>query len=186
METRSCHKSLEEVKGAALALIRVSLFLATLFGRTNAESGCGVKELFKDDGWEIPGLSGATVQDRALLAGQGVETTVETLAPLTPAASVMTALCAPEEPGRILIRNQTVNVQGLRRYSILGHTFAYRVIAEDVAVHGDERVALASVEILMYYDLDGSGIFKLREYASRVPYKFRIPEWVKAKSGDRQ
>jgi hypothetical protein len=85
-----------------------------------------------------------------------------------------------------LIRDQAINVLKLHRYSIRGHTFAYGISAEDVAVHGETRVALASAEILMYYDLDGSGRFRLREYASRVPYKFRISEWVKAKSGDGQ
>lgn len=182
MATKSFNKRLKQMKGTARALVRASLLLALLFGRSNAESSCGVKELFKDDGWEIPGLSGATVQDRAL-PRQGGETVAETLTPITPAASVMIVSCVPAEPGPILIRDQAVNVQGLRRYSILGHTFAYRVIAEDVGVHGEERVALGSAEILMYYDLDGSGLFKLREYASRIPYKFRIPEWVKPSAG---
>ncbi len=177
--SKSSSKSREKMPRAARAACGVAVLVAALAGAANGESGCAIRELFKEGGWDIPGLPGATVQGRSA-AGQNGELLVEALTPGSPAASVMMVTCAPGDPERILIRDQAVNVQKLQRVSMQGRTFAYRVAAEDVGVDRGARVALGSSEILMYYDLDGSGLFKLREYASSVPYKFRVPDWVKA------
>jgi hypothetical protein len=91
MERRSCDKSLDAMKGATRALARLLALLA-----------------INDAGWDIPGASGATVQDRTL-TGQSGEIVMETLRPLSPAGSIMIVSCFPQESGRILIRDQAIN-----------------------------------------------------------------------------
>jgi hypothetical protein len=183
MATRSFNNP-NSAKRATLALVRASLFAGVFLGRTIAQSACDITELYKEDGWTIPGLAGATVES-GHDTGQGDTIAVEILKPHASAASIMILSCVASKPGRVEIRNQAVNVLELRRYSTLGHTFAYGVDAEHVSAEGEGRAALGAAEVLMYYDLDGSGLFRLREYASRIPYSVRVPDWVKPQSGGR-
>jgi len=160
----------------------LSLSVAAFPGKTTAQPVCDIREAYMESGWTIPGLPEATVESRHL-TGQGDAILVETLRPRESAASVTIVSCVPLKPGRIEIRDQAVNVLELRRYSVLGHVFAYGVDAEHASVEGERRVALGATEVLMYYDLDGSGRFRLREYGSKIPYKLRIPDWVDPRSG---
>jgi hypothetical protein len=182
MVTRSC--------GNRRALINTGFLVGLCFadglvGTATAEVPCGIRALYKRDGWAIPGLAGAVTVKHSVPTEQGDSVLVEILKPNVSAASITIVLCASDEPGRVEIRDQAVDVLELRRYSVLGRVFAYRVNAEHVSVEGKTRVALGAAEVLMYYDTDGAGLFKLREYGSSIPYRLRVPDWVRAPSGRR-
>lgn len=81
-------------------------------------------------------------------------------------------------PGRIELRKQPINVMEIRRYSIKGKIFAYRVSAEQVIAEAKHRIAIASAEVVMFYDIDGNGRFTIREYATKIPYKLKVPHWI--------
>jgi hypothetical protein len=164
-----------------LALCLAGGFLGT----ATAQCPCGIRTLYKRDGWAIPGLPAAVAAKHSGLTEQSDPVLVEILKPNVSAASITIVSCASDEPGRVEISDQAVDVLELRRYSVLGRVFAYRVNAEHVSIEGKTRVALGAAEVLMYYDTDGAGLFKLREYGSSIPYRLRVPDWVKAPSGRR-
>jgi len=166
---------------AAVGVLAAGVLIASASG----QSPCGIKQLFKRTGWDIPSLAGAVVVRHIGPSEPPDPVLVEVLEPSVIAASVMIVSRVPDEPGRVEIRDQPVDVQELRRYSVKGRIFAYRVLAGHVGIEGKERVALGSMEVLMYYDMDGTGLFKLRENASVIPYRIRVPDWVKALSGGR-
>jgi hypothetical protein len=165
--------------GLLLRLCCVGVVIAT----AGAQTPCCVRELYKPEGWNIPGLAGAVTRSQS--TEQDGRILVETMKPGAPAASIMVVACASDTPGRLEIHEQTVDVQELRRYSAHGRVFAYRVNAGHVSISGRTRIALGAAEVLMYYDTDGGGLFKLREYGSSVPYGLRVPDWVRVPAGTR-
>jgi hypothetical protein len=163
------------------ATIAAGLYFAGIsLGFAASQSPCGIRQLVKRDGWDIPGLAGASVVSNGSPPQPGDRISVAILRPGATASSVLTVSCVPDEPGRVEVREQAIKVLELRKYSVLGRVFAYRVNAEDVSIEGGVDVALGAAEVLMYYDVHGTGVFELREYGSRVPYRVFLPDWVSA------
>jgi hypothetical protein len=168
------------------ANLLVGLFCAVVvLAIASAQSPCCVRELYKPEGWAIPGLSGAVVTASQSVEQQGAKILVEALKPQTSGGYIMIVSCASDTPGRVTVHEQAVEVREVRRYSVQGRVFAYRVDAGHVSIDGKTRVALGSAEVLMYYDTDGDGLFRLREYGSGIPYRMRVPDWVKVPVGKR-
>jgi hypothetical protein len=142
--------------------------------RTN---GCGFIELLNRSGWAIPAVANATTKiSGAKVKQEGLpdDVTVDVLEPRNPDGFITLVRCFPDQPGRLEVRNQPVRVKEIWRFKRNGRIFAYKVNAELTAENG---VTLGSAEVLLFYDPDGSGQFKLqRDVAGAKP--LFVPAWV--------
>lgn len=182
METKS--SGINKYRSGAELLLRLCC-LGVMLGPAHAETPCCVRELYKYDGWIIPGIAGAVVSGSRVVERDGASILVETLKPQFAESSFTMFNCVADVPGRIVIHEQAVDTLNIVRYSAQGKVFAYRISAGEVAIEGSTRVALGAAHILMYYDTEGDGLFELREYGTPIPYRLRIPDWAKVHTGER-
>lgn len=76
---------------------------------------------------------------------------------------------------------RSVDVTSIERFTINNHVFGYRVtgVIAGFDNHG-RRIHAGSVEIVYYYDPDGSGKFTVMNYdASSLAFRIIVPDWVK-------
>jgi hypothetical protein len=166
------------IVGVTLLLTIVTMTAAQPAGEPN----CNIVELYNPEGWAVPGLSNATVTKQVRnKTRDDQEVSVDVLQPRNRVARLPLVSFIASHPGRLEVREQPIDVIEIRRYSIRGNVFAYRLSAGQVSIEGHRRVPIAAAEIVMYYDMDGSGRFTIREYASKVPYALKVPDWVRSK-----
>ncbi len=148
-----------------------------------ADKRCDFAEVFRYEGWRIPGLRGATPKgNRVDLARfHGVFATE-----LNAGKSDLN-LVAPEfvdnTPGRLAVRTWPVRVIELWRFDFNGRVFAYAADYESQSmVDGVPHQSMRLVSVL-FYDVDGSGLFKIMKYDSLGPiHSLDVPEWAKKSS----
>ncbi len=160
-------------------VLAVPLLVSLVWGQVAAQPHCNIIELYNREGWEIPGIRNVRLKERITnITADNEEVSVEVLQPIDRVAWLPLISYVPKYPGRIELREQPINVIEIRRYSIKERIFAYRVSAEQVAAEGKRRIAIASAEVVMFYDIDGNGRFTIREYATNIPYKLKVPHWI--------
>lgn len=143
---------------------------------------CSFKELFNRSGWEIPGLKGAVSKLHGPYKSEGIPENVfiEILEPQTHESSITFAGPDSGQPDRLDIVNRSVNVLKIERFMMNGHVFGYRVTAEIAGYDKDhKRLHFGSVDIVYYYDPDGSGVFSVQRDAGALSFKIIVPDWVK-------
>src|ERR1700730_4695786 len=114
---------------------------------------CSFSELYRKDGWVIPGLDGATKKERVAIPDRaGVYKT--TLEPTKRASTIRVFRCSQEHGGRLEIEDISMGIEYLSSFDVGGRVFAYSL---SYGVDG-----IAASWLVMFYDLDGSGRFTLR------------------------
>ena len=148
-----------------------------------ADKRCDFSEIFRYEGWKIPGLKGATPKgNRVDLARfHGVFATE-----LNAGKSDLILVapeCVDNTPGRLAVRTWPVRVLELWRFDFNGKVFAYAADYEPQSiVDGIPHQTLKLVSVL-FYDVDGSGLFKIMKYDSPGPiHSLEVPEWAKKSS----
>jgi hypothetical protein len=167
-----------------LALLPVFLVASAIASADQSpKQACTFTEEFNPSGWEIPGLADSkVVQAGAQFDADGVgDLHGDTLDPREVRASLLVLLCDSKHAGRLEVRNQPVNVHAIFRFRRSQRVFAYRVIADRAEIEDGEWIPVGESEMLVYYDVDGSGKFKLRRGATL--FKLEVPEWVKSETG---
>jgi hypothetical protein len=148
-----------------------------------AQRSCSFAEEYNPAGWDIPGLADSKVvrsEGPSSVAGvSGVF--ADALDLREKRASLLVLYCDPKHPGRLVMRDQPVNVRSITRFRRNQRVFAYRVVADRVEVAGGEWREVGQSETLIYYDVDGSGTFKLRSWATL--FTLEVPDWVKSEAG---
>jgi len=140
---------------------------------------CTNKELFNGKGWTVPGLVDARVKIvGAKVKQDGIpdDITIDVLEPSKADGEVMLVRCMPGSPGRLEVRSQPVTVREIWRLKRKDRTFGFKINA---ALTGGNGVALGASEVLLFYDPDGFGQFKVQRDVAG-PQPLFIPEWVKA------
>lgn len=158
-----------------------SAFPAQAMG-VQAAPPCSFKELFNRSGWDIPGLKGAVLKVHAHYKSEGIPENVfmDILEPRIPEATITFAGPASGQPDRLYIVKRPVDVTKIERFMTNGHTFGYRITGVDAGYdENHKRTHLGSVEIVYYYDPDGSGTFSVQRDASPLLFKIIVPDWVK-------
>ena len=131
---------------------------------------CDYSELYKKEGWTIPGVDGAQKKWRAPIQEKAGVYRTE-LQPSRRAAKMQSFLCSREHVGRMEIEDRDIGVLGLSSFDFGGHIFAYDLI---YGVDG-----IGAEWFVRFYDLDGSGRFALRRSETNRLVPDLIPDWVK-------
>jgi len=132
---------------------------------------CGYSELYRKEGWLVPGLDGAKKKmARAAVPGKpGMYLTI--LEPAKRASSIQVFQCSQAHVGRLEMADIAVAVGDVYAFDVGGRIFAYGV------VYGIDGIA--AEWHIMFYDVDGSGRFTVRrsERSRFVPDS--TPDWIK-------
>jgi len=140
---------------------------------------CSFTEIYKADGWSIPGLQNAKVKQK------GNFTNLPGVVLIKLESSVIESTftqirCSGEHKGRIEIKEEPIGILDLTAYEYKGRVFAYGLSYERQAIENGARFSLGAASSYLFYDAEGSGRFTLRKWAS-WPFLPEIPEaWQNA------
>src|SRR2546422_8133769 len=170
---------------SALILLLASFFSSPpIEGQVVPTSGgsCQVKELFKEEGWEIPGLSRTVLRSHGRYTSEGIPDNVfvDILESQAPQASLM-FVGQSSEASRMEISIRSIDVTKIERFEMNGNVFGYRITGV-IAAFDDSgrRIHFGSEEHAYYYDPVGSGKFSVMHYdVGEVIFKIVVPEWAK-------
>jgi hypothetical protein len=135
---------------------------------------CVYTELYQKDGWAIPGIKGAKKKWRTAVPDEW-EVYITELAPPTRASTIQSFRCSREDAGRLEIEDLNMGILSLSSFDVGGRIFAYTLI---YGVDG-----IATEWSVRFYDLDGSGRFRLRRSERNRFVPDLIPDWVRNAAG---
>jgi len=144
----------------------------------SSPEGCNFSEVFRKEGWSIPGLKDA----KRSLHGEfknipGVFVTV-LIPPDENSFTITDMSCSREHEGRLELVERAIQIQKLWEFDFNGKVFGYRVLYNWEAVENGRRYSVGATSDIVFYDLDGSGKFTLRK--SFLPISsIIVPEWAK-------
>jgi hypothetical protein len=149
-----------------------------------SEVGQGkIKRIINEQGWKIPGLAQSQiVAPRGLVFIQDEKSLDVYSTWYKPKREVTTEIPSYwlTDDGEVLkTRTQTVAIQEIMRYDIEGRIFSYMVVG--TAKFYDQKTGHGGYGgqfTLYYYDDDGDGRIETYEPGG-IPYKPRLPKWVK-------
>lgn len=134
---------------------------------------CCYSELYRKEGWVIPGLKGAKSGYRVAVPDKhGVYLTK--LEPTANGATIQKFTCSREHAGRVEIEDLNVGIINLTSFDVGGHIFAYNLVYGIAGIGTEWSVR--------FYDLDGSGRFTLRRSERNRFVPELIPDWVEDSS----
>jgi hypothetical protein len=144
---------------------------------------CRIRELFKPTGWDIPGLSKATLKTHGHYVSEGVSENVfiDVLdSQGTEASLIFVGLKSCE---MAQLNERSVDVTKIERFLMNNHVFGYRVTGTVAGFDKQgHRIHYGSEERVYYYDPDGSGRFSIMRYDNGdLIFKIVVPDWVKQK-----
>ena len=143
---------------------------------TRQAPGCDFSEVYRKDGWAIPGLRNARFRSRAKF--QNIPGVVAiSLSPIEPETAITQVSCDREHAGRIEIEELPIRILDLTGYEYEGRIFAYGVSFEKQVLQNGSRVPLGAASGALFYDNDGTGVFSIYKYAKWpfVPVLPRTP-----------
>jgi hypothetical protein len=130
---------------------------------------CCYSELYRKEGWVIPGIKGAKSKWRVAVPDKpGVYMTE--LEPTSHKATIQSLSCSREHTGRLELEDLDVGIINLTFFDIGGRIFAYNL------VYGIDGIGAEWT--VRYYDLDGSSRFTLRRSERNRIVPELIPDWV--------
>jgi hypothetical protein len=147
-----------------------------------ASSTCDISEVYRGDGWTVPGLKGATaISKRGESPNMpGVFTTF--LRPSDSQSMFAYYLCSKDHSGRLEIMEFPIGIARLISFDIGGRVFAYYIhFGREYFNEDGERRDAGTESDAIFYDLDGSGRFTLRRW-SKLPIPEFVPDWVRKQS----
>jgi hypothetical protein len=159
----------------ALSLVLLVSLSTLSFSQENGF--CDIKEVFRKEGWNVPGLKGASVlgSKRPYPTMPGVSIT--TLKPTQTQTTFTYYDCSSEQRGRLQITEYPIGILWLGRVDYRGKTFAYLIHFGRQKYVKRKREDAGAESTFVFYDLDGSGRFTLRRY-SAIPQPEFIPHWT--------
>lgn len=156
---------------SASALIIVLLGGAYSQQPENKLPTCDYTELYRKEGWVIPGIKGAKKKDGRTPVPDNPGVYVTELDPNTHAATIQTFRCSREHTGRLEVEDIDVGIGYLSAFDVDGQIFAYNL------VYGIDGIGAEWP--IKFYDLDGSGRFTVRRSERIRVVPDLIPDWVK-------
>jgi hypothetical protein len=141
-------------------------------------SACSFSEIYKSDGWTVPGLSNAKIKKKAIFTNlPGVSVTF--LEPPQAETTITSIGRARNNEARLEIEEAPIRILELSAYEYKGRTFAYGVHYEIQYYYEGSRRALGAASGVLFYDAEGSDKFTVRKYA-RWPFLPEVPSnWPK-------
>lgn len=173
-------------------MLRSSLAILVVFGIGNAccqqpaqsstSPPCSFTEVYKKDGWTVPGLNGAEAKKTRTKLSNLPGVFVTMLQPTKSETYFQHLWCPSDHIGRIEIEDAPIKVLDLWSYDVDGRLFAYRVSYAREAVNNGVRSELAADSTVFFYDVDGAGRFSVLRSASLGPGAYApafIPDWAR-------
>jgi hypothetical protein len=162
-----------------VVLASLDAFPQQLAPKAATPTTCSFSEIYRKDGWTIPGLPGVKVKgQRAKLTNMpGVFVTV--LIPRESEAMMTDIWCPPDHSGRLEMEDQPIRILDLWSFDFSGRVFAYGISYGKDAMQNGIRVPLGAASAVMFYDLDGSGHFTVRRWARWPFMPDFIPDWAR-------
>jgi hypothetical protein len=146
----------------------------------STEKHCNFSEVYREQGWTIPGASGAVPKgDRLTLSNiPGVFVTEMNAGKSD--LSLMLFACPQDFPGRLTVRTSPVRVLAMSKFDFKGRVYAYAAQYEpQVVVNGSPQRSLGFVQVI-FYDVDGAGLFKVMKFEYlHLLQAVEPPEWTK-------
>jgi hypothetical protein len=169
---------------SALVLLGTSVAFPQQPAPKDATPNCTFSEVYKKDGWTVPGVHGAKVKQRATLTDlPGVFVTI--LEPADAQTNIPEIWCPQDHPGRLVLDDSPIRIMVLWSFDCGGRVFAYRISYAEEAIYNGERHELAAATSVFFYDMEGSGKFTVLDAGKRLNGKgwgylpSFIPDWAK-------
>ena len=156
--------------------------LAQLPTTDSAERSCQFSEMFRPEGWDIPGRSGAVPEGRRLSLENSPEVFVTNMKPGKVGSRLLLADCSKDLPGRLVITAKPVRVLEMSKVDYKGRAFAYVARYEpQFLANGVPYRTLAYLQVV-FIDIEGNGSFSVMRYDTRGLFLASpdVPEWAKA------
>ena len=148
----------------------------------NATNGnCGARDVYKFDGWQIPGLAGAVPQGELLADADVPGVSIREMKPGKTDEPLVIIGCASKAAGGgIDYKALPVVVMQMWRYEFGGKVFAYSVVYPLWHIFKGKRVPLAGYAAVGFYDMDGDGLFTIMRYeeAETMVRDVEVPKWA--------
>jgi hypothetical protein len=159
---------------------------AQLPGSKAGDNRCQFSEMFRQDGWKIPGALGAVPKGTRLAlstspGGAVPGVFVTEMEAGKSLSNLLMPTCWPDLSGRLIIRETPVRALQMSRVDYEGRVFAYVVCYEPQSKEdGSPRRTLGFVQVV-FLDVDGSGSFTVMRYDYRGLFLASpdVPEWAK-------
>jgi len=149
---------------------------------------CSFREVYKGDGWQLPGLAGAVPdggpEGRGVVDPYVPGVVVKRMKPGKADGLLVTIGCDNEGIGRLVYSAMPVSVMEMWRYEFGGMVFAYSIVYEPYEVFQGKRRPIPAYDPVALYDIDGSGVFRImrHEEPGRMVLNVEVPQWVKARA----
>jgi hypothetical protein len=140
---------------------------------------CSFSELYRKDGWAIPGLEGARIKGQRMAFNNLAGVYVTMLEPATSESIITDVWCSRDHDGRIEIEDRPIRVLNLWSFDVGGRKFAYGLSYGVEAIQNGKRIPVGTSAALMFYDVDGSGRFKVLRGAKFPFVPDMVPDWAK-------
>jgi hypothetical protein len=165
----------------SLALLSPSGLATYGQGSEAVEKLCRFSEVYRAEGWKIPGVSGAAPKGGRLALQNLPGTFLTDLVPGKSDQRMVLPNCQQDFPGRLAIREAPVRVLAMSRVDFNGRVFAYTARYEpQTLVNGVPHRSMEFVQVV-FYDVDGSGRFTVMKYDMQGLFLNSpdVPEWAK-------
>jgi hypothetical protein len=170
---------------AILLVVGTAQLIAQEPAKSDATPACSFSEIYRKDGWTVPGVSGAKVKQRGKLGNiSGVFVTV--LKPVEAETNIAEIWCPSDHPGRLVVDDRPIRILALWSYDFDGRLFAYRINYALQTIDNGTRNELAAAIAVFFYDTDGSGRFTVSDGGKSVNGRGLgylpsfIPDWAKS------
>jgi hypothetical protein len=153
------------------------------------EMACQFSEMYRSEGWKIPGRSGAVPKGSsfALSVSPGGVIPGVFVTEMKSGKALSNLLfpkCSPDSPGRLIVREGPVRVLHMSKVDYQGRVFAYIVEYEPQIVESGKPTRTLGFVQVVFLDTDGSGRFSVMKYDDRGFFLASpdVPEWAKRPS----
>jgi hypothetical protein len=145
-----------------------------------AHNRCDFSEVYRAEGWKIPGLSGAKAKTRPASLSNHPGVFLTDLNPGESETELMMPRCPLGSPGRLAIETRPIKVTEIWKIDFGGKVFAYEIAYTDQKIGKDGRINLLSGGRVIFFDTDGSGSFAVMKYTAHiVGAEIEVPPWAK-------
>ena len=118
---------------------------------------CHFSEVYRKDGWIIPGLEGAKTGGQRMVFKNLPGVYVTILEPTTSESAITDIWCSREYTGRIELEDQPIRILHLWTFDFGGRKFAYGLSYSIDAIENGKRIPVGAASAVIFYDVDGSG-----------------------------
>ncbi len=164
-----------------LCVIMLIGCVSLIYAVAKDSTACEVKEIYNEDGWDLPGSPIADILK--LCPSEDIknqwEQTYFRINPPLRETYVVFFSGSKESSDRFIYECRPVHMDFINVYVKHYHVFAISFFAVTMGIEDNgKRVMLGEGTEVFFYDIDGSGRFKLLRYSEGIQTQLIVPDWV--------